>query len=222
MKHLKSIIALFVFAAGGAFGQSAPAFGFTQTSLPITQRLCQGSQNVGSIVTIKNTAGGNQTYLCQQTGAVSLGQGAFAWLPLQLTTSTGGGSLIVASDKTATISNSITLAGTDAVTSTLPAVSSGITAAYFCGPTTGAATCANTATGGTARVIAGIATLASNSAVISGISPAFTSTTTFACTSNDQTTIGNPTKVLNTSSSSITVSNTTGASDVISYVCVGY
>lgn len=107
-------------------------------------------------------------------------------------------------------------------TETLPTNTGGIPVLYSCGATTGATTCANTSGGATARVFSGIATLASNSAVISGISPAFTSTATFACTSNDQTTIGNPTKVLNTSSSSITISDTTGASDAVAYVCIGY
>lgn len=160
---------------------------------------------------------------CIQSGALSLGQGAYSWTARQLQGGSGTtGTLAVAAGKAAVISNSITIAGTDGITSTLPAVTSGIAAAYFCGASSGNATCANTATGGTARVISGLATLASNSAVISGISPAFTSTTTFACASNDQTTVGNPTKVVNTSSSSITITNTTGASDVVAYVCVGY
>lgn len=111
---------------------------------------------------------------------------------------------------------------TNTGTVTLPTNTGGVPVAYFCGATTGATTCANTSGGATARVIGGLATLASNSAVISSISPAFTSTTTFSCSSNDSTTVGNPTKVVNTSSSSITITNTTGASDLVSWVCVGY
>ena len=108
------------------------------------------------------------------------------------------------------------------VTTSFPTAAGGLTAAYFCGATTGSTTCANTATNGTARVIGGIATLASNSAVISAISPAFTSTTTYACVANDLTTRASPVQVANTSASSITITNTTGASDVINWVCVGY
>ncbi len=91
----------------------------------------------------------------------------------------------------------------------------------FCGATSGTTTC-TPATGQNARSIGGIATLASNSAVISGISPAFTSTATFTCVANDITTRANVVQVVNTSSSSITITNTTGASDVISWICVGY
>jgi hypothetical protein len=39
---------------------------------------------------------------------------------------------------------------------------------------------------------------------------------------NDLTTRANPVQVANTSSSSITITNTTGASDVINYLCTGY
>ncbi len=91
----------------------------------------------------------------------------------------------------------------------------------FCGATTGTTTC-TPATGISARTIGGIATLASNSAVISAISPAFTSTATFTCVANDITTRANVVQVVNTSSSSITITNTTGASDVISWICTGY
>ncbi len=104
----------------------------------------------------------------------------------------------------------------------LPQQAGGIPAAYFCGATTGTTTCANTSGGRTARVFGGIATLASNSAVISGISPAFTSTSTYTCVANDLTTRANVVQVANTSSSSITITNTTGASDVINYICMGY
>lgn len=91
----------------------------------------------------------------------------------------------------------------------------------FCGATTGNGTCLNNS-GISARSLGGIATLASNSAVISGISPAFTSVTSFACVANDLTTRANMVQVANTSTSSITITNTTGAADVINYVCSGY
>ena len=71
-------------------------------------------------------------------------------------------------------------------------------------------------------MIGGLATLASNSAVISSISPAFTSTTTFACSGQDTTTITNPVKIVNTSASSITITNVTGATDVVNWQCYGY
>lgn len=104
----------------------------------------------------------------------------------------------------------------------LPKQTGSLPTAYFCGATSGDSACANAATGGTARVFGGIATLAANSAVISGISPAFTSTSTFTCVANDLTTRANPVDVANTSASSITITNTTGATDVINYICMGY
>jgi hypothetical protein len=113
-------------------------------------------------------------------------------------------------------------AGTTVLYNTAVGGTGGITSAYFCGATSGTTTCPNTATAGTARVIGGIATLSSNSAVISAISPAFTSTATFSCVANDITTRANPVQVVQTSSSSITITNTTGASDVINWVCIGY
>jgi hypothetical protein len=104
----------------------------------------------------------------------------------------------------------------------MPKNTGGLGTNYFCGATSGNASCANTATGGTARTIGGIATLSSNTAVISSISPVFTSTSTFTCVADDITTRANPVQVANTSTSSITITNTTGASDVISWVCYGY
>ncbi len=105
---------------------------------------------------------------------------------------------------------------------TLPKQTGSLPTAYFCGATSGNAACANTDTGGTARVIGGIATLSSNAAIISSISPTFTSTSTFSCTGQDITTRANPVQVVQTSSSSVTITNTTGASDVINWQCTGY
>lgn len=101
------------------------------------------------------------------------------------------------------------------------AVPTQTTQGFFCGATSGSTTCANTSTTTSGRVIGGIATLAANTAVISGISPVFTSTTSFTCVANDITTRANPVQVANTSTSSITITNTTGATDVISWICVG-
>lgn len=112
---------------------------------------------------------------------------------------------------------------TNTGTETLPSLTGTIPVMINCGPTTGTTTCANTASAsGTVRVLYGVATLASNTAVISGISPAFAATTSFSCTGNDITTRANPVQVISTSTSSITITNTTGAADVINYVCVGY
>jgi hypothetical protein len=90
----------------------------------------------------------------------------------------------------------------------------------FCGPTVGNATCANQTNGASVRTVSGIATLSSGSAVISGISPAFTGTSTFACNTTDTTTASNASKAVNTSTSSITITGT--SADTISWTCSGY
>lgn len=227
MKKCLALITLAViFSLSAAAQPSNPAVS-TQYGFDTPNPGGCGSANVGSQFIRSGDRSGNYTgeYRCVQTGPQSLGAAAYEWLGVAYappgTTATTG-TLQVANGKTAVISNSLRLRGADSTILDFPAVSSGIPGAYFCGPTSGAATCPNLWTSTTARVIGGLATLASNSAVISGISPAFTSTTSFSCTSNDQTTVGNPTKVLNTSTSSITVSNTTGASDTVAWICIGY
>lgn len=165
--------------------------------------------------------------------------------------------------KVLTVSNALTLAGTDSTTMTFPSTSAtiartdaantftgiqtlssapvfstgtltntgteslpsntgGIPVVIACGATSGGtANCANTATGHTAQVYGGVATLASNASVIT-ISPGFTATGDYSCVGNDVTTRANPVQVVPTSATSFTITNTTGASDVVNWVCVGY
>lgn len=91
----------------------------------------------------------------------------------------------------------------------------------FCGTTS---TCAATNTTGTLKVVSGQAPLVSgtpSTVTITGI-PAFTSTTSFACTVTNMTTAANSAlKVVNTSASSITITGPNTLSDVLAYVCVG-
>lgn len=256
------IIILSLVAAACALAQPVPYPNFSSGSSAPDVGKCGDQVNIASVyVRTQDPANGfSGPYFCLQTGASSLGAGAYGWKAMATQSSSPTtGTISVANGKAAVINNSLTFAGTDATTMTfpgtsdtvvtlvatqtltaktltapviatisntgtltLPTTTAGIPVALFCGATSGSSVCANTSGGATARVFGGLATLASNSAVISSISPAFTSTSTFACTSNDQTTIGNPTKVLNTSSSSITISDTTGASDVVAYTCVGY
>lgn len=219
MKHLKSVIALFIFSAVAAFSQSAPAFSFQQGLVPVTQRYCQSSANVGSIYT--QISNGGQSFICLQTGASSLGQGAFSWNPVQLTSTAGGGTLVIAAGKTLTASNTLTLAGTDGTTFTTPSVSGGLPIVIFCGATsTGTANCSDTATTN-AQIYHGIATLASNTQTIT-ISPGFTATADATCVANDTTTRANPVQCVVASATTITITNTTGASDVISWMAVGH
>lgn len=170
--------------------------------------------NVLNVGTIDSTASGcsHQTFVFDGTNAQALGI-------MTITGVTGSSITFPGSTSGSTILIPQAVA---AGTVSLPKQTGSIPTAYFCGATSGDAACANTSTGGTGRVFSGIATLASNSAVISSISPAFTSTSTFSCVANDLTTRANPVQIANTSASSITITNSTGASDVVNYVCVGY
>lgn len=256
------VFALFLLVAACALAQPVPNPNFTTGSGAPDVGKCGDQVNIFSVyIQTQDPANGfSGPYFCLQTGAGSLGAGAYSWkaMATQPATPTTG-TVSVANGKAAVISNSLTFAGTDSTTMTFPSTSgtvvtlaatqtltnktltapviatitntgtvtlptttAGVPVALFCGATTGSTTCANTSGGATARVFGGIATLASNTAVISSISPAFTSTSTFVCVANDLTTRANPVAIANTSSSSITITNTTGASDVINYICFGY
>ena len=110
---------------------------------------------------------------------------------------------------------------TNTGTVTLPTNTGGVPVVIACGATTGTAACANTATGATANVTFGKATLASNTATIT-LTPGYTSTSTFYCVANDITTRANPVQAVPASATTFTITNTTGASDVIQWICVGY
>lgn len=295
MKRL--LLSFFVFGAIAA-AQSAPAFTVLQGYQPVTTRPCSGAQNVGSIyTTITNPS---VTYICQQTGSLALGAGAFAWT--QVPSSTTTGSIVIASGKTFTVNNTLTLAGTDSTTMTFPTTSAtvartdaantftgiqtlssapvlstgtltsiaatmtfpatsatlartdaaqtftgiqtfssapviatitntgtltlptatgGMPVVIACGATTGSTTCGNTATGATAKMYFGTATLASNTATIT-LGVGFTSSSTFQCIAQDQTTRANPSQAVPASATTFTLTNTTGASDVLAWACFGY
>ena len=205
------LLACAVLSAQGTTGQN--------TSVQTTAADPTGDCRVQAVLLVSSNAS-NKLFACNTSTGV--------WGAIPLTfglASTGTGLNVLQTSPTIitpTITAPVIATITNTGTVTLPTNTGGVPVLYGCGATSGNATCANTSGGATARVITGLATLASSSAVISGISPAFTGTTTFSCTSNDQTTVGNPTKVVNTSSSSITITNTTGASDVVAYVCIGY
>lgn len=90
-----------------------------------------------------------------------------------------------------------------------------------CGTTS---TCAAAATTG-AQIVIGSAPLVSgtpSTVTVTGISPAFTSTSTFRCTVTNATNAANNLlKVVNTSASSITITGPNTLTDTINYICVG-
>lgn len=176
-----------------------------------------------------------------------------------ITAPASSATLTIATGKTLTASNSLTLAGTDATVltfpttsatiartdsaqtftgvqtfssapviatitntglSTLPTATGGLPVVLYCGSTgTGNQTCSAAAAAATTKIYAGHSTLSSNAAVITF--PVAFASTTFDCVADDITTRANAVQMLSTSSSSATITNTTGASDVINWVCVG-
>lgn len=221
-----------VTSGAGGVGGTSSGTGGAGGALTLTGGAGAGTitGGAGGAVTVKGGAGANGTSAGGSGGVVALrggavgtgGTGTAGYVAVQDTADATKQIKFVASGATA--ATAITLDANQAadVTVKLPIQTGALTTAYFCGATSGTTPCPNTATGGTARVIGGIATLAANTAVISSISPAFTGTTTFACVANDLTTRANPVQVANTSTSSITITNTTGATDVINWICVGY
>jgi hypothetical protein len=87
-----------------------------------------------------------------------------------------------------------------------------------CGTMAAGAACTNTFT--TAEhFISGIAILSGGTSTFTGISPAFTSASTFFCVGNDITTPANTTTVVPASATTVTVTGT--GTDHIQFVCMG-
>lgn len=137
----------------------------------------------------------------------------------------GPGSVNVAAGKTLTVSNTLTLAGTDSTTITFPSVSVSMigTSAQSCGAT---ATCSATAAT-SQKVVTGSGTLVSGTPstfALTGISPAFTSSSTFLCNAVDTTTAANNIGVLTAgyvSGSAVTFTGPNTNTDTFRYSCVG-
>lgn len=87
--------------------------------------------------------------------------------------------------------------------------------AYSCGTTSA---CANTNNSATAHMVYGTVALVSGTATVTGISPAFASTSSFVCTGTNQSGTA-AVKIVNASASSITITGT--GTDVVGYHCVG-
>lgn len=89
-----------------------------------------------------------------------------------------------------------------------------------CGATT---TCGNTATP-LAHIVFGHAPLVSgtpSTAALTGISPAFTSTSTYECTASDNTAQANSILVTKVSGSAVTFTGPNSSTDTVSYICTG-
>lgn len=93
---------------------------------------------------------------------------------------------------------------------------------FDCGTTT---TCANTATTAARTIIGSVAlsTGTPSTATVASISPAFTSTATYRCTAVEATdATKNLIKIVNTSSSSFTITGPDTNTDTFHYICAGY
>lgn len=178
----------------------------TQTTDPVGNCTVQLQQ------LIVNTAN-QKLWFCNST------TGAWVSTPVGAGT-TGTGAVVLQTAPTITAPVIATVTNTGTVT--LPTSTGGVPIVIACGATSGAtATCANTAVGATSKVYFGSATLASNASVIT-ISPGYTSSSTYFCVGQDVTTRANPVQVVSTSATTFTITNTTGATDVVQYQCVGY
>jgi hypothetical protein len=122
-------------------------------------------------------------------------------------------------------SGSITLAAPTGalgtVSQVLPDYAAALPAVFSCGSTgTGNQTCAPATANGKTQIYNGQSTLSSNAATIT-FPNTFTSTTSYFCVANDVTTRANPVQMVPASATTATITNTTGGSDVIQWVCVG-
>lgn len=210
----RNIIASLCLLAGMAFAQNLQNT-FVQT-VPVLMNTAPVGDCRGQSFQIAYVPSTQATYGCNSsTGAWTAGVGSGT---------TGTGATVLATSPTITtptITAPVVSTITNTGTETLPSATGGIPVVIACGATTGSAACANTAVGATSRVFFGAATLASNTATIT-ITPAYTSTSTFFCVGNDVTTRANPVQVVPASASTFTITNTTGASDVVQFICVGY
>lgn len=84
-------------------------------------------------------------------------------------------------------------------------------------------TCTNTAQAGTAHFNYGTFLLSANTSTVTfATGLGYTSTTSYNCVANDITTRANPVQAVPASATTVTITNTTGATDLISMICVGF
>lgn len=134
------------------------------------------------------------------------------------TTAIGAGATLTTPTLTAPVVSTITNTGT----LTLPSATGGVPVLLDCGSTgSGNQTCSPGAATAATKIFSGHSTLSSNAAVIT-FPVAFAANTSYQCVANDITTRANVVQMISTSTNTATITNTTGASDVINWLCMGY
>jgi hypothetical protein len=137
------------------------------------------------------------------------------------TAGTTAGSVVFNNATSGSITLSPPTGALGSVSQVLPDYAAALPAVFSCGSTgTGSQTCAPATANGKTQIYNGQSTLSSNAATIT-FPNTFTSTTSYFCVANDVTTRANPVQMVPASATTATITNTTGGSDVIQWVCVG-
>lgn len=233
--------------AGGAGGTSSGTGG-AGGALSITSGVGAGTVTggAGGLASFGGGAGGNGSSAGGSGGGLNLfsgaagsgGTGTSGAINIRQGGAAGTAAVSVSTAGALTLASTvsgqaiaITPAGTGLTSITnggaaigLPTSAGSLPSLFNCGAALAAnGACANTvATAASAHIIFGSAVLSGSASTITGISPAYTSTSTFFCVANDVTTRANPVQMVPASASTVTITNTTGATDTIQYICVGY
>lgn len=111
------------------------------------------------------------------------------------------------------------------VNASLVSTIAGLPASQYCGTT---ATCAATVESTAIKIVTGSVALSSgtpSTAAVTGMSPAFTSTTSYTCVAQDATTVATNVGVLTAgyvSGSAVTFTGPNTNTDTIRYTCIGF
>lgn len=213
-KAMKSIFAALVLFAGvTVIGWYATPGSMRYAIAQTIELSCPaGSQVAQAWVTTDPSTGDLRQNLCINTNGSLLFNGS--------NTLTAGSAVFNGSTSGTTTLQANATAGSGTVT--LPtatgtlAETSQLGIGQNCGSTT---TCAATALTAPLKFVSGTVTLSTGTATVTGVSPAFTSSTSAICTASDTTTATDGAKAVLASASSVTV--TGNSSDVINYVCFG-